>query len=156
VIQLYARMQTHAIYASHTPILDDSVIIAARATAVHGRAIRRRRVPRRLLQLLILHARAPVRQRLLRLSRLGLADEIVTARVPRRGPPSRSPGLDARVVVHLIHTLETEVRALVDEEEDDDGAGQVAAGEHKPVCIADVCCDGRSEESLANSSSLSI
>jgi hypothetical protein len=129
-----------------------SYIIAARTTAVYSGAIRCRRVPRRLLQSLILHARAPVRQRLLRLCRLGLADEIVTTRISSGCPPTGGPGLDARVIVHLIHTLKAEVRALVDEEEDYDGAGQVAAGEYEPVCIPNVAYDTSCKKCLLKSS----
>jgi hypothetical protein len=123
-----------------------SCIVAARATAVYSRVIRRRRVPGRLLQSLILHARATVRQRLLRLSRLSLTNEIVTAGVSGGCPPAGGPGLDARVVIHLVNAFKAEVRALIDEEEDYDGAGQVAAGEHEPVSIANVADDtGRKE-----------
>ena len=70
----------------------------------------------------------PVRRRI---CNARLLDQVPAVGVARRGPGARSPGLAARVIVHLVDGLEGEVRGLVQEEKDKHGCEEVAC-----LCVA--------------------
>ena len=82
----------------------------------------------------------------MRLRRPRLLHQILPIRIPRRRPRPRRPRLARRVVVHLVDALEAELGRLVEEEEDDDGAGEVARREDEAVAEIDRAGDEWREE----------
>ena len=78
--------------------------------------------------------------------RAALHDEVLARAVPGGGPGARRPRLAGGVAVHHVDGLEGEVRGLVEEEVDDDRAGEVARGEDEAVAVADRLGDEGREE----------
>ena len=73
-------------------------------------------------------------------------DEILAACEALGRPAGRVPWLAVRVAVHHVDALEREVRGLIEEEVDDDRAGEVARGEDEAVAVADRLGDEGREE----------
>ena len=82
----------------------------------------------------------------MRLRRASLLHKVPTRRESLRGPVAGRPRLAVRVAVHHVDALEAEVAGLVEEEVDDDGAGEVARGEDEAVAVLDRLRDEGREE----------
>lgn len=124
------------------PVYDSIVLAEMPRTSRRRTACRP--VARCLLELLL----TGTGERVLRLCCVAALVEIATARVAERCPSSRCPSLGAGVVVHVVDVLKAEIGALVEEEEDDDRASEVATCEHESVRIANVIGDESGEECL--------
>lgn len=75
-----------------------------------------------------------------------LLDEILAGLEARGRPGARRPRLARRVAVHHVDALQRQVRGLVQEEVDDDRAGEVARREDEPVAVLDRGDDEGGEE----------
>ena len=75
-----------------------------------------------------------------------LLDEVLARAEARRRPRTTRPWLAVRVAVHHVDALEREVRGLVEEEVDNNRAGEVARGEDEPVPEGDRLDDEGREE----------
>ena len=119
-------------------IMTRLVIILYRDLFERGCTIRGR------LRTRVLHPR--LLKRLVRFRSAALLDEVLARAEARRRPRTARPRLAVRVAVHHVDALEREVRGLIEEEVDDDRAGEVARGEDEPVPEGDRLDDEGREE----------